>query len=184
MSQKTLEDENQVFVSLNFQCEFTSETEPCEYCASQNLICQKIMAPIKSAKEFEEIETIMSPISLIYDPELSDRKLQLLRRLHNSFAYPTESRSSLSVILQHLWSTYGMVFEDRCLHFTVMAYSSTLYAGAVMKAESVKFLSKVNHHLIAAIRADAVSETHLFAIFFAVAVSQYGPGCEVVPFLE
>lgn len=69
---------------------------------------------------------------------------------------------------------YGIVFEDRCLHFAVMAYSSTFSDGTTMKAEFFEFLSKMNHNLMVVIKADTVSETHLFAIFFALAASQGG----------
>lgn len=129
------------------------------------------MGPKKVAQGSEVMETIMSPISLIYDSELSDLQLQLLRQLHQFFG--DSSFGSYSVILQHLWFTYGMVFEDKCLHYAVMAFSSAgVFGTIVRKVQTLEFLSKVNWHLMSAIKTNTVSESHLFAIFFATVASE------------
>lgn len=127
--------------------------------------------------------TILSPIPLIYDTNLPSSELVLLYELY--FDHSPNKSDCRSVILQHLFGAYGLVFANKCLHYAALAFQVAertrrglligepwhpLYSGEIVHTR--QFLSLVNRYLMEAINDDSISECHLFALILAIFSAQ------------
>ena len=166
---------------INIQCVFVSEDIPCEHCAERNLACVKVLGPKKTGtrdlihSEFEGGKSVIaSPLSLIVDSDLSDRELFYLRRMHST--YQNDFEGYHSIILQNLWSVYGLVFRDKALLYGVLAwqmwfpkpYEQKLALPPSQRVDFHTFKSGFHNHLMRALKRHEVSECHFFALYFAI----------------
>ena len=115
------------------------------------------------ANEANTKEAVISSVSFIHDSHL-------LRSLH---LQSHSSNDCYSVILQHLWSSKGNVFTNKCLHYATLAFHASAEWEMVSISNQqrsiciLEFLSNVNRLLMAGIETNTVAESHLFAILFA-----------------
>jgi len=162
----------------NMQCIYISSDDPCSVCVKRGWTCGvKVWGPkrIEREKELvlhsnEEIPTLRSPLSIINDVNITDQELFYLRGLHR-LDYDSSHSATITVILQHLWYSYGLVFTDNALLNATLAYATRRLKGSPEhKSDDVfNFRSRLHKSLMAAIHRDEITECHLFANCLAMA---------------
>ena len=119
------------------------------------------------------------PVSLIFDINLSDQELFLLRRLYMRHQSSKVS-SCVGLLLQHLWNSYGSVFKDKTLLYAALTFESywnddsTDNWSPFGNVEYYSFKSRFNTSLIDSIGRGDISECHFFALFLASQSSKSG----------
>ena len=106
---------------------------------------------------------------LIHDTNLSERENAYLKHLN------IKHRSDdgfVSIILQHLWFTYGLVFPDPVLLNSAMVYGSWQPSPIAKHQEQLvdhySFISRFHHSLMNAISQNQIREEHFFALFLVL----------------
>jgi hypothetical protein len=110
------------------------------------------------------------------DSALTVQELFYLRRIYSR----RQDSSCSGVILQNLWNVYGLTFVDKTLLYSVLAWGALpLFTREdwpiSRQVDHYTFMSQFHNSLITAIKRNAVSECHLFAIIFVVMMSK---GCD------
>jgi len=105
-------------------------------------------------------------LSLATDANLDEMELFYLRWLHKNI----RSDRHCELILLHLWSAYGTIFQDKSLLYATLCYALHRHRGLPLSRLlddeiNCHFLSRLATSLSDAITAKAVSECHLFATF-------------------
>jgi hypothetical protein len=76
------------------------------------------------------------------------------------------------VIFQNLWAEYGIVFRDRSLLYGALVWMTASRmrqeGPALHETEYCIFKSRLHDSLVTAIRHNTISESHFFALAFAV----------------
>lgn len=110
-------------------------------------------------------------LPIISESEFTVLELNYYRSLH---AHSWGRSDCYTMILQHLWDSYGNVFEDKSLRYAVLAFESlrrrnkeSLEELRTMKTNCLTFLSKFHLALGHALRDNTATEPQLFALFFA-----------------
>ena len=139
---------------------------------------KKVFGPKKQMLEHDVEATILSHVSLIYDTNLPDSELDLIRGLYFDNAF--KRSGCISVILQHLFNAYGLIFENKCLLYAALALQvrqitrrGRFFGRPWHVSDSrqliclTQFFSLVNRYLIAAIADGSISECHFFGLVLA-----------------
>jgi hypothetical protein len=153
---------------LKAQCVYSSEEDPCQFCTGRNLICIKSWGP---KNRLSPVPSGPKEVSLINDSNLSDTELSSLRYLlhwhnHSGGYWGT---GWLTVALQHLWGRFGFTFAgNNALLYSLVAFGHYHMHQCKKDNNFLSYISRFQRSLIVAIGKNDISDSHLFAIFFAL----------------
>jgi hypothetical protein len=143
-------------------------------------------------------EELVSPapvcFSLIRDSTLSESELSHLRTCFVRFS-DEQASDPFSIILQNLWSVYGLTFTDRSLLYGTMTWITARgirrwrnegRSSAAQEVEHYTFKSLSHSNMLEAIQKNTISESHLFALcwVFLGATDQEGRVVYIRGFLD
>lgn len=150
------------------------EDEDCERCSINEFNCIKANFPQTGSKQLGDQNTTIhlpSALALIVDSELTEQQNSYLRNLYNKHGSQA-LKTCTSVILQHLWDTYGAVFTDKPLLYAVMAWASSFDTNQIELAARLRdhreLRAQLKRAIGEAVREGEISESLLFASFFAI----------------
>jgi hypothetical protein len=121
---------------------------------------------------------VSPPAEVVFfaDANFSNNESTYIDTLFQKHGSSTDSTCA-SVILQHLWKEYGMVFADPTLMYSILAWGSSFDCRFVAPRQRLRdhwtyksiFLSNLGQAIV----RDEINECHFFAVLFAVLTSFY-----------
>ncbi len=181
------------------KCIYSSTDDPCKRCTRKNFSCVKVYGPKRAAAsgsgtssntsptiipedDEESLPVVASPIPLITDSELPEREISLVQQLHRHHR-GSKIGSCVGVLLKNLWNAYGAVFTDKTLLYSALTWESYWkdYGSDGWSPggtyEYYFYKSRFHESLADAMRTEAITECHFFALFLASQSSKSGvPG--------
>jgi hypothetical protein len=111
----------------------------------------------------------VSCLPLVTDCYLDETENFYLRWAHMKWSSDQDNENSSVVALQYLWNSYGSVFDDKSLLYATLCTSYKAFHSEETGSERPEmyyhFKSGFHTSLREAIARNAISETHLLAVF-------------------
>jgi len=183
---------------------YNSVDETCERCTERGHECIKTWGPKKTlsasnqspggtelvllnstsgSSSPEPMPLVASSLSLLFDANLPDSELNLIRFLH-SHHRGARTSSCVGVLLQNLWESYGNIPTDKALLYASLMWESYWkdYGSAEDWSptgtwEFFNYKAKFISEMRALKDSESINECHFFALFLASQSTKSGvPG--------